>query len=534
LAELTELAYGSYTPATAWAVWLMVMDGLYFSGTPDQLIVHPVAVVEKERVLRASKAAEQAAWNSFLERLSGGSFQAEDSTYLQEVDSLARGQRQNSRVLKALGLNENPENAHDLLLKIGYWDYSVNPYPEREGVSTAEPRMALPQLPDEPRHDLTYLLALAIDDEGSHDPDDALSLEGNRLWVHIADVAILVPPDSPADILARDRGANLYLPDRTLNMLPASATEILGLGLADKSPALSFGIDLGPEGEVVGFEIVASWISVTRLTYEQAETQIDQSPLAELYDLAQKRFALRQENGAIQIELPEVKVQVVDDQVSIRPLLPTRSRALVQEAMLLAGEAVASFAIDNGIPIPFTYQEGPADDPPEATTTSEMFALRRFMKPSKKSVKPAPHAGLGMDMYVQATSPLRRYLDLVVHQQLRSKLQGEVLLDAQTITERIGAAMSVSKNVRWAERRSIEHWTLVYLKQNPDWEGEGIVVDKKGKRDVILIPALNLETHIYLQRAYQLDRHVALTVQDVQLAHLETHFRETERSDNKA
>ena len=64
--------------------------------------------------------------------------------------------------------------------------------------------------------DLTHLPAFAIDDEGSQDPDDAVFAEkvegGFRLFVHVADVAALVPPKSPLDEEALRRGANLYLP----------------------------------------------------------------------------------------------------------------------------------------------------------------------------------------------------------------------------------------------------------------------------------------------------------------------------------
>ena len=75
----------------------------------------------------------------------------------------------------------------------------------------------------EPRRDLTHLPAFAIDDEENQDPDDAVSLDGERLWVHVADVAALVAPDSEADLEARGRGANLYLPERIVNMLPLAS-----------------------------------------------------------------------------------------------------------------------------------------------------------------------------------------------------------------------------------------------------------------------------------------------------------------------
>ena len=201
--------------------------------------------------------------------------------------------------------------------------------------------------------------------------DDAIGLEGNRLWVHIADVAALVSPGSPADIEAMARGSNIYL--------PSTATVNLGLGLAEISPALSFGIDLGPDGTTTGFEITPSWVRVTRLTYEEAEERLDTSPLRELYQLAQSYEARRLENGAIQIDLPEVKVSVEDGCVSIRPLPALRSRDLVREAMLMTGEAVGRFALENDIPLPYTGQDRPVDDIPPATNLSETYAIRRLM-----------------------------------------------------------------------------------------------------------------------------------------------------------
>lgn len=525
LIELADLAYGDYSPSSAWAAWQLVEDGLLFKGTPESIYAQTATEVAEEKAARREKIEEQRAWDEFLDRLQEGQYLLEDERFLEEVAALARGERENSRVMKALGQLENPENAHSLLLKTGYWDVTDNPYPARVGLTISEPESVISTLEDEPRRDLTHLLSLAIDDAGTEDPDDAIGLEENRLWVHIADVAALVPPGSPADIEAMTRGSNIYLPEGTVTMLPHEATATLGLGLVEISPALSFGIDLGPDGTTTGLEIIPSWIRVTRLTYEEAEERLDASPFRELYQLAQSYEARRLENGAIQIDLPEVKVSVEDGCVSIRPLPALRSRDLVREAMLMTGEAVGRFALDKDIPIPYTGQDRPVDDIPPATSLSETFAILRQMKPSQQTIRPAHHAGLGMELYVQVTSPLRRYLDLVVHQQLRSFLRGHEMLDGKALMERVGAAEAIIGNARWAERRSLEHWTLVYLLQNPGWRGEGIIVDKRGKRDVVLIPELALETQLYQRKDLPLNSKIVVEIDDVDLAFLEPYFR---------
>ena len=524
LAELAELAFGDFTPSTAWETWQYIADGLHFRGTPEEVEARTVEAVEQERRARAARAAEKEAWEALIARVREGQTEPEDERYLKELDDRANGQRPDSRILRALGIADSPEKAHDLLLKLQRWDPTVNPYPLRLGVSLSQPDSALSSLPDEPRQDLTHLPAFAIDDEGNQDPDDALSLDGNRLWVHVADVAALVPPGSEADLEARARGANLYLPESTVTMLPAEATRQLGLGLSEVSPALSFGLDLSDDGRLVDVEVVPSWVRVTRTTYAEVSERLDEEPFKTMYHLAQLSEERRMEEEAISIELPEVKIIVQDGEVSIEPLQPLPSRMLVSEAMVLAGEAVARFALERGLPFAFTTQP-PPDTFERPTTLAEMFAVRKTLKRSQQTSIPAPHAGLGLEVYARATSPLRRYLDLVVHQQLRAFLRGDNTLGEEEVMERVGAAEAVTGGARQAERLARRHWTLVYLLQHPNWRGTGVLVDKRGTRGTVLIPELSLEIQLPVAETMLLDASVPLILTGVSLAELEAHFR---------
>jgi exoribonuclease-2 len=154
-----------------------------------------------------------------------------------------------------------------------------------------------------------------------------------------------------------------------------------------------------------------------------------------------------------------------------------------------------------------------------------MFALRRTMMPSQQSNMPGPHTGLGLELYAQATSPMRRYLDLIVHQQLRAYLRGQKMLGNTEILERVGATSAVSSSVRQAERLSIRHWTLVHLMQHPDWRGEGILVEKRSRnRGTILVPDLDLIVHLHLRRDLPLNSTVPLRVRGMNLPELDVHF----------
>ncbi|WP_374686307.1 RNB domain-containing ribonuclease, partial [Promineifilum sp.] len=401
-----------------------------------------------------------------------------------------------------------------------------NPYPTRFNVPTDRPAVPVGPLPDEPRRDLTHLLALAIDDAGSDDPDDALSLDGDRLWVHVADAAALAPPGSPADIEARNRAANLYLPEGTVRMLPEEMTERLALGRQPVSPALSLALAIRPDDAVELLEITLSWIRVTRTTYEAAEAQLGDSPYRELMALAERRRARRIANGAVEIDLPEAKVKVCEDgEVVVKPLPSLRSRELVREAMLMAGEAVGQLGVAAGLPLAYTVQDPPQELEARPEGLAGMFAQRRAMQRSRQSTAPGRHAGLGLDVYVQVTSPLRRYLDLLAHQQLRAHLRGEPPLDTAEVTLRLGTADAVVGAVRAAERQSIQHWTLVYLLQHPEWRGEGIVVEHKPGREVVLIPELAWEAELYRRQPHALNSAVRLAVEAVDLPNRTASFR---------
>ena len=525
LRELAELVFGGFTPSTAWAAWQLVADGLYFQGTPDCITARSREEVSQKQETRRLRVSEKVAWTAFLTRVANRQVTSEDDRYLSDVEALALGEAKESRVLRELGRNQNPQNAHSLLLDLGHWSNRFNPYPKRFGVPLVAPAVDLPELSKEDRVDLTHLAAFAIDNAWTADPDDALSLEGsNRLWVHVADVAALVLADSPADVEARNRGASLYLPEMTVPMLPAEARDRLALGNHDVSPALSFGLNLDSEGAILGVEIVPSWVKVSRLSYEQAEAMLHHPPIDGLLSLAKNNEARRMRQGAVSIELPEVDIRVEDGKVAFHPLTALNSQTIVREAMLMAGEAVAGYAFKAGIPFAFTTQEA-TQIPSLPDGLAGMYALRRFMKPGQVKSSPARHAGLGLDLYTQVTSPIRRYQDLIVHQQLRAHIGGHDCSTSEEMLQRLGAAEEMASNMRQVEKLSRLHWTMVCLSETPQWQGEAVIVEMHGSRATAIIPSIGLETHLYCQRSLPLNARVPVVLESVNIPELRAFFR---------
>lgn len=521
--DFAALLYGEYTPENAWGAWQLLNESLYFIGDFDAVQARPAELVEAEIAQREAREREKVAWDEMLERLAKRKMVEDDRDALAEVERVALGQSELSRIMDALEISISPQNAHRLLLQVGYWDEQYNPYPQRFGIHWGDNLIAVPPPRSSDRTDLTSLPAYAIDDVGSEDPDDAISIQNNRLYVHVADAASIVTPDSVLDREARLRGANLYLPDRILPMLPHPVTQILGLGLNETSPALTISFEVDDAGEIDDIQIELSQVAVTRASYQQVDEEL-QTTFAQLKSITDRLYRRRQHAGAASIDLPEVNLRVTASDIFITPYQRGGSRQVVTEAMLAAGEAVARFATQHGIIIPYAIQSAP-DEIRQPQLISEMFAYRRLFKPSRATLEADRHFGLGLPMYTRTTSPLRRYLDLVTHQQLHAWLNRESLLDEAAMSERIAAAQASGAAIRKSERFSNQHWKLVYLQRNRDWQGQAVVAELEDRKMTLIVPELALEIRQRRLPELDLDQAINVSVDAVNLSDLEVRFR---------
>jgi exoribonuclease-2 len=154
-----------------------------------------------------------------------------------------------------------------------------------------------------------------------------------------------------------------------------------------------------------------------------------------------------------------------------------------------------------------------------------MFARRKQMRPSMQSLSPGRHTGLGMDIYSRVTSPLRRYSDLLVHQQLRAFSLGESTLDADAVDACIAESERGSGQTRSTERTVNEFWTLVYLSRRPDWEGTAVVIDKTDHKSTVIIPELAYITKMRLHKEIELNDELDLKLINVNLPELSVRFK---------
>lgn len=527
--DMADLLRGSLKADESWGLYSALKDSFEFEEIIKDGSIYFIPRSEEKITELKNKAFEKEHADelrtAFIERLKSKNLLPEDSKFMGDVEALALGTTEKSKTMKEAGFKESPEKAHKLLLDTKIWDITRNPYPVRLGLSAKSANISLGTPPDEDRIRVPGI-SYAIDSEWSTDPDDAIAFDGEFLWVHIADPACFVTPESEIDKAARGRGATLYLPEGAARMLSEDCLEDYALGLREESRALSFKIKLGENGELEDCEVLRTIVNVKRLTYEEADTLKETPELKPLFEIARRNYERRCKAGAININIPEVHITVNPDtkDISFEVLSHPESTEVVREAMVLAGEGAAKFSFKNNIPFPFISQDIPEIPKDIPDGLAGQFRLRKCMRKRNVNITPSSHAGLGVGMYSQVTSPLRRYGDLLGHEQLRAFLKGEKLIDKDTMLMRMSegdAAMQASKK---AERNSRLHWTLVYLLQHPDWTGDAVCVDKQAGKALFFITSLGMETTIGGDSPVELNESVKLKVGKIDLPNLEVVF----------
>ncbi|MBE1236696.1 ribonuclease R [Phaeovibrio sulfidiphilus] len=375
------------------------------------------------------------------------------------------------------------------------------------------------------REDLRAIPLVTIDGADARDFDDAVFAEpdpspSNRggwiVLIAIADVAHYVPPGSPLDREAFERGNSVYFPDCVVPMLP----EELSNGWCSLVPGedrgcLAVRITLDAQGEIRSHRFVRGLMrSAARLTYEQVQKARDGQPdpevvpfldtvIAPLYGAWEALDHARRKRGCLELELPEVRVHMNDQgqPTAILPVHRLNSHRLIEDFMIAANVSAAETLERRHEPCLFRVHDQPS---PEKARGLADFLREQGLPFTKGTIKQASqfnglldlvrntprehmvnamvlrsqaqaeyspdnigHFGLSLRRYAHFTSPIRRYADLTVHRALIRVLGlgrdgGEP--GASLPLDEIGQHItSTERRAAQAERESVLRATALFL-----------------------------------------------------------------------
>ena len=327
------------------------------------------------------------------------------------------------------------------------------------------------------RVDLRDTPLVTIDGADARDFDDAVFCEssgnGWRLVVAIADVGHYVEKESPLDKEAIKRGTSVYFPDRVVPMLP----EVLSNGLCSLNPKVDrlcmvCDMKIDANGKVTRSKFYEGLMrSAARLTYGQVNGLLSHEPghgvpkglhkpLKSLYGLYKAMARARRRRGAIDLDIPQARIELDDEGAvkGIQSVARNDAHRLIEECMIAANVQAAKFLrrhriaglyrihakpdpdrfddlrqflVSLGLKVPHSEHVEPRQFNQileqvqgRADADAISMAMLRSLAHAEYSPKNIGHFGLSLDAYAHFTSPIRRYPDLLVHRALRHVVRG--------------------------------------------------------------------------------------------------------------
>ncbi len=373
--------------------------------------------------------------------------------------------------------------------------------------------------------------AFSIDDAATTEIDDAFSVSpraagGVRIGIHIAAPALGITLGTAGDAVARERLSTVYHPAGKITMLPEALIAAYTLAEGHACPALSLYVDVNSVGEIAATETRVERVRIAgNLRLDRLEPVFNQAALAggvidhpqgaelkALWDFATARAKVRQGDGPQQQQRAEYTFDVENDRIRIG----RRQR----------GSAIDTLVSELMIYVNSTWGRELAD--------KKLAAIYRVQNAGKvrMSTAPAAHEGLGVAQYLWASSPLRRYVDLVNQRQLIAAARGEPAPYPQR-DEALLAAMrdfELAYDAYAEFQRAMErYWCLRWLLQ----EARTSVLATVLRENLVRFDELPITVRVPSVPELPSDTTVELDISDIDLLELTLHCEFRRKVDGK-
>jgi len=355
----------------------------------------------------------------------------------------------------------DPDRLLERLEEEGWLPRDVNEVPYRLAIPRT---FAVERLPDSPwwTVETTWAGGVAVDDPETFEVDDAwafLSCTEDRLVIRlmVAAPGVWLRPGDPLLDEALRRMLTVYTPDAVFPMFPRSLVKRhFSLSTEDFRPALTVDVTLNREGEIVA----ARWQMLrvrldARWDPERWTRWLEEDPLGQrVRRFAEARRRWREARGSVSTLQPYVKVRLRDGWISVDRVDPDAGQEATMEWMLVYNTLFAEALLRHRVPAYYRASEQVEHREPGQFP-------RAFW-----TARPLPHPAVGLPLYTQGSSPIRRVMDLVLQIQLLHAMQGLPAPFSEEALVGMGVAFEErSRQARLLMRRRTRYWVLRWLEE---------------------------------------------------------------------
>ncbi len=280
--------------------------------------------------------------------------------------------------------------------------------------SVADPAAAPTPLYTKPFRNLNDLPTFTVDPAESRDFDDAISIVGSTVFVHIVDIHSQMPAGSAMDQEAARLAFTLYTPEGNHNIIPPEKAEHECSLIADEERrVITIEIQYNGDYQVESYDIYPSSIIVKhRYAYENAPYVYLAKVLTEranrsIYALPQLKFTVNQTTG----QVSDVQhMYNTDDAHRMIETFMITANMIVSDHLRSHSPAYAQ------VPQRFhTKLRGLPTHPPTGDPVVDSFLAIKTYAFAVYDPEKCGHYGLNLSSYTHFTSPIRRYFDVIMH-----------------------------------------------------------------------------------------------------------------------
>jgi len=431
----------------------------------------------------------------------------------------------------------------------------IDAYSVLDGIKRGEKKFC----DENSRVDLTNIASYTIDSADTKCCDDGISFirygDGYALMVHVADISEMIKEGTEIDSEAFARVTAIYMAEGKIDMIPEEVSnDLFSLRENERRLCLTLAAVLSSELEIINSAFVPSIIKVEKkCSYEQINEILSNGNGAagitttreELETLLKFSSVMRQRRetaGAVSLFFPKADIYVEDpgsenEKINISTDDHGEAGTIVSELMIFynsraaelfnAFKAPAHFKYSASYPSPELVKKYREDVPAGSYNPLRAWEIRRSMPYSISAYEMTPHGMLGVPGYVQASSPLRRYIDLLMQRQIKSLLVfGKPRYDIESLKEKIiycEGSLSAASEI---EQESRGYWLYKYLKKNSGEKIPATVIEASEDRFRVELSKyfLHLNGAARLHGKRTAGERVIVTINSVDIRDRKIHF----------
>lgn len=356
--------------------------------------------------------------------------------------------------------------------------------------------------------DLTHLHTFNVDPTHSKDFDDAISVENNKIYVHIVDAHSMIPMHSEIEKQAFTHAFTLYLPEGNRNILPQELAEHeLSLVKGERRNVITIEYNIDTAYEIASYEIYPSSIIIKeRYDYAEFGRRLNEFPFLNQFVAKWKKETL---------PVPHVKLEIDENGKICRHHYETnndQAHKIIETLMILTNMTISQH-IPHNIPQRYHTKFKSFNSPVEPVTDNEMVNAILTVKKYRNAVydsKNSGHFGLKLESYTHFTSPIRRYFDVILHRMLAGyhlKNLDDVLEHVNQREHSIDQLVTIYRTLK-----ILDYMDDIKDRKTPI---QGYILSATDKGVVVLLEDFLYESFVFTTQPFTVGEKVSVMVTDV-------------------